>query len=238
MPFRLGANRISRLVVGAVNPPFSQDLVRWYDAENPGSSPSSTWEDLSGTQNGTVNTNVSYVSATPAYYDFAGTTGADPDNTITYGANPFTGTTPHTIIGWCNPDVVSNMVWQFTGENDNAKKIVFSFLNANAMRLEWQGGGDTLSGLSYSTGTWAQYAYSFNGTTVSDITCYINTTSSSLTNTTTLNLGSTALQSGDQPNNPNQVYNGKLGVFLAYNRAFSSSEIEEVYEYYRTRYGV
>jgi len=221
------------------NPPYYANLVRWYDAEDAGTSPSSTWQDLSGNVDGTVNTNVTFTtSGGLSYYDFAGTTGTHPDNTITYGANPFTGTTSHTIIGWLQPRAVRDAVWQFTGNNATRAKIVYRFLPGNAMRMEFQGGGATLSGLTYATNTWAQYAYSWGGTTAADVICYINGTSSNISNTSTLNLASNILMSGDQLNNPNQCYLGYMGVFLAYDFAMSSSQIAEVFEFYRGRYGV
>lgn len=236
---------LEQRVVGAAptpppeNPPYYENLVRWYDAEDAGASPSSTWQDLSGNQDGTVNTNVTFTtSGSLSVYEFGGTTGAHPDNTIQYGSNPFTGTTNHTIISWFQPTAVRDAVWQFTGNNAPAAKIVYRFLSGNAMRFEWQGGGGTLSGLTYSTWQWAQYAYSFDGTQARDVTCYINNTSSFINNGTTLNLQSNALMSGDQLNNPNQALKGYMGVFLAYDFALSASQIEEVFEYYRGRYGV
>lgn len=222
-----------QFVTSIIPPPYYTDLVRWFEADT-GNNTSSTWEDLSGNQNGTVGTDVSFVSATPSYYDFTGTA-TDEDNVVDASPNPVTGTQNHTVVVWFNASAVEDGVLSYLGTRPASfEKIVMRITNTGTIRVEFEGAGTTTN-LAYETGSWYQAAYVFDGTTIGDVQVYLNGLTESSTGATTLNLGSTYAWSGAQ--NGFHPYSGNVGTWLIYDRALSASEIAEIFNHYGPTYG-
>ena len=212
-------------------------LVRFYDAENAGGTPTTTWTDIQANQNGTVGANVTWTTGTPNYYDFLGS-GTTAASAVDFSPNPFTGTQNHTICVWFNADSTGDGVLSYVGRTGfptyQFQKITMRTIS-NQLRLEFEGAGQNTS-LTYSTGTWYQAAYKLDGTRPNDCTIYLNNSKQAITaSTTTLNLSSlymyTGVQTGFHP------FNGKVAVYMAYNRALSDAEIEQNFDYFKTRYG-
>ena len=216
-------------------PPYSTDLLRWFEADNPGGSPSSTWTDLSGNQNGTIGSNLTYTSGTPSYYSFSGAS-TDVNNVVDASPSPVTGTTNHTAIVWFRTASSNDGVLSYVGSrlSGSFQKIVLRTTSTGYIRVEFEGAGTTTS-LAYSTNTWYQAAYVFDGTTTGDVKVYLNTSSQQAGGTTTLNMNSTYCWSGAQQSF--HAFNGDVANWLIYDRAFSASEITEVFDYYKGNYG-
>lgn len=229
--------------------PIQSNLIRWYDADNPGTDTGNGWLDLTATRNGTLTptTSFTYTSTPPANFEYSGAS----SNRIVMadsGANPFAGasTQPHTIVAWINVDKIGDNVISFTGEDAgaNGSKISFRTIDngssQNILRVETRGNSYNSSTLGVlSTGTWYMVAYTIDGTNQTDIEMWLNTEKDDgVTGSNTLSLASTAFQAGNQsPTISAQSFDGKMSVFLAYDKKLTDEEIYHTFNLYKGRYG-
>jgi hypothetical protein len=228
---------------------ITKGLLNYYDAENPGGTPSTTWTDLMGNQDGSVNADVSHTSGTPSYYDFPATgTGTDADTIIFYTGQPFSGSVGinHTICAWVDFDQSKDNIISMVGEDvaPNGSKLTFRTqsdgLGANNLRVETRGANYVSSTLgALSTNNWYMCSYKLDGNNQTDITMYLNATKDDgVTGSNNLSLKTTRLQTGNQsPSTVGQKLDGQMGVFLIYNRALEDWEIEHNFNYFKSRYG-
>lgn len=230
---------------------ITKGLLNYYDAENPGGAPSTTWDDLMDVQDGSVNADVSRVPASPAYYNFPSGSNLNTIEFYTSGTQPFPGSTDinHTICTWVQFDEDQENVISIVGKDSppNGSKITFRTQadgsGGNNLRVETRGANYVSTTLGSLTNlTWYMCSYKLNGNNQTDITMYLNTSKDDgVTGDNNLNLQDTQLQVGDQfpagaVGGAQKLY-GKMGVFLIYDRALEDWEIEHNFNYFKSRYG-
>lgn len=229
--------------------PIQTNLIRWFDADSPGSDTNNGWVDLSGNRNGSLDptTSFTYTSTAPANFEFSGAS----NNRIVIGdagSIPFAGanTQPQTILAWINVDTVGDNVISFVGEDDGAtgSKLVLRTIDngssQNILRVETRGASYNSSTLGVlSTGTWYQVGYTLDGTDQTDIEMWLNgQKDTGVTGSNTLSLANVAFQMGQQsPAVTGQSFDGKMSVYLAYDRKLTDSEILHNFNLYKGRYG-
>ena len=194
------------------------NLVGWYDAEY--YADSSTWQDLSGKQNATVQS-ITYTSGTPSYYDFPGGTGLKG---IGYPANSELSFSAMTIQMWVKHDTTNNTQFCAVSERSTTgtggtRYSIHLNPSANTAGIYNGSGFSTVSGATQTSGTW--YFFEFVMTT-SQVTVYQN---NSLVGTISRGINTGA---GDEPfgiGTPNygvsdtlgENWNGQIAMVLKYN---------------------
>lgn len=194
------------------------NLVGWYDAEY--YADSSTWQDLSGKQNATVQS-ITYTSGTPSYYDFPAGSGTKG---IGYAANSDLSFSDMTIQMWVKHDTTSNVQFCVASERSatgtgGTRYSLHLNPSANTAGIYNGSGFTTVSGATQTSGTW--YFFEFVMTT-SQVTVYQN---NSLVGTIARGINTGA---GDEPfgiGTPNfglstfsgEYFDGQIAMVLKYN---------------------
>lgn len=194
------------------------NLVGWYDAEY--YADSSTWTDLSGKQNATVQS-ITYTSGTPSYYDFPAGSGTKG---IGYAANSELSFSDMTIQAWVKHDTTNNTQFCVASERSatgtgGTRYSLHLNPSANTAGIYNGSGFTTVSGATQTSGTW--YFFEFVMTT-SQVTVYQN---NSLVGTIARGINTGA---GDEPfgiGTPNfglstfsgEYWNGQIAMVLKYN---------------------
>lgn len=215
-------------------------LQLYLDANNATSYPGSgtTWYDLSGNNNNLAmvnSSNISYHSTGGGYFTLA-STGYFSSST---NANMPSGSNPsYTLSAWINiPSIQSYNGIMLIGSLSLLDAIGLTTQGSTSINNFWYG-YDASGSYSIPTNTWFNVVALYDGTTRY---IYVNGTSlGTLTygGSGTLNVTSSAVLVGASYPANTEYLQGNIGQALIYNRALSSTEIQQNYSVTRTRYGV
>jgi hypothetical protein len=212
-------------------------LLLYLDGGNAQSYPGSgtIWYDLSPERNNATLTNGPiYDTTNNGYFVFDGSN--DYVDFLSETNIP-SGNPQYTILVWHKPAVISGgnlglLGWGTYGTNFQAnafRTIGDAYINF------WWSRDLTSSTLSMSANNWYMAAATYNGTTrtiyhnaVSKGSDNPSTTSRNITTTNNLRVAST---------NNAEYYNGGIGFVLLYNNALSSTQITEIFNQTKSRYG-
>ena len=237
-------------------------LLTWVDANFPGASPTTQWDDNSGNGNhltvtsGGTGTNPSLVTTTDeAYYQLTGNYispgvngSQDGGGYFTQAGSPFTTTQPDlTLTVWIYPDLDYSQSWTV------GRWISAGTGGSPGTRL-FYGSGFGSTNFGYATTTynpspasnptqnaWQEYTITYDrllGT--NGVTWYKNGSQYSQTssgpNLGSLTIGTKPLHIGKQFDNLNEYFSGRIAMVFIYERVLSSTEVLSNYNAVVSRY--
>ena len=219
--------------------PVSGSLF-YYDPGNISSYPGSgsVLYDLSGNgRNANINTGITWVSGSAAYFDLNGN-----DN------NSITGTTlSMSPISWSmwmaiyrnNPQNYDGFMTE--GSTDPITNGLYQLESTNRLDLRYHDGQqfiETGSG-TLTTGSWNFIAGSIGDERIRSVykSGSVSFVSSSLTPATS-SFNEPIYLGEDKITGQDRTMNGRIGPALMYDRKLSTSEITQINDYFKTRYGI
>ena len=219
-------------------PIVSSGLQLYLDADNPASYPGTgtTWFDLSGQGNDVAMQNsgsISYTSSGGGYFTLVSN---GYFNRATTTGIP-TGTSAYTMSAW----VQLGSGWGGQGIIGIGSSITtnqtnqFRTIGTNALTNYWYGNDLTATSSLSPTTQWFNAVAQWDGTTRK---IWVNGTQIASAGASGLNVSSSLLQVGATNVGATETLQGRIGQALIYNRALTSTEIQQNYTATRTRYGV
>jgi hypothetical protein len=219
-------------------PIVSSGLQLYLDADNPASYPGTgtTWFDLSGQGNDVAMQNsgsISYTSSGGGYFTLVSN---GYFNRATTTGIP-TGTSAYTMSAW----VQLGSGWGGQGIIGIGSSITtnqtnqFRTIGTNALTNYWYGNDLTATSSLSPTTQWFNAVAQWDGTTRK---IWVNGTQIASAVATGLNVSSSLLQVGATNVGGSEPLGGRIGQALVYNRALTSTEIQQNYTAVRSRYGV
>jgi hypothetical protein len=223
-------------MAGAYYPKIVTDgLVFCLDAGNRESYPGSgaRWNDLSGLESsGTLVGSPSYSSANVGSLTFNGSTQNVTATTSLTGQRI-------TLNIWCYPTTTGVFQTVFTNQIFDSTTTGWAIQQRNNGTFWctvgiWGVGGETVSGITYSTNQWINLSMTYNGTT---ITGYKNgslfgTTASTRTfSAGSINIGKGAVSASE-------YFTGNISMVQIYNRPLTAIEVSQNFNATRGRYGI
>jgi hypothetical protein len=217
--------------------PVTNGLVLYLDAGNLDSYPGTgtTWYTLAGSNNGTLNNGVGYNQTNGGVLIFDGVDDyATAGNFFTYQA--------FTINLWIRPgssqttyaDIIDN---NHTGTQNWVLQQNVANLNQYEFAVFGSAGQTSLSGLfTLTSNTWVNLTFTYDGDKVRG---YNNGTlfATGASLGTTINYVAPTFNIGNW-NLGGRNWNGQYSVVQSYNRALSSTEITQNYNFFKGRFGL
>ena len=218
--------------------PVTSGLQLYLDAASPTSYSGSgtTWFDLSGQGNDVAMQNsgsISYTSSGGGYFTL---TSNGYFNRATTTGIP-TGTSAYTMSAW----VQLGLGWGGQGIIGIGSSITtnqtnqFRTIGTNALTNYWYGNDLTANSTLSPASQWFNCVAQWDGTTRK---IWVNGTQLSSAGASGLNVASSLVQIGATNIGGSEPLQGKIGQALIYNRALTSTEIQQNYNAVRSRYGV
>ena len=220
-------------------------LIGWYDANFPGSSPTTVWENLTGntTFDLTPVNSPSYVSTTDAaYYEISAAGNSHFETNWYFSQFPVFSIQ---IFTYPTVDVTSSGLARFFGHLNTTSSTVRTFFGMNNGRLDFSIGDFFSPGYNIDTtnpaylptlNTWREFAVTIDSS--GNITGY--------TDNTVWDTGTWDQSPGfPAPNNPwywgqqfngNENYSGRFSVILVYDRELTSTELQNNITAINSRY--
>jgi hypothetical protein len=220
--------------------PVTSGLQLYLDAASTTSYSGSgtTWYDLSGNQNDVVMQNsgsISFTRANGSYFTLAGN---GYFNKATTTGVP-TGSSAYTMSAWIQ---YPSGTWSISGGiigigNSITTNLTNQFrtLNTNGLVNYWYGNDLTANSTLSPASQWFNCVAQWDGTTRK---IWVNGTQLSSAGASGLNVSSSLVQVGAANVGGSEPLSGNIGQALIYNRALTSTEIQDNYTAIRTRYGV
>lgn len=218
---------------GTAVPPPQSGLTLWLDAGNISSYPGSgsTWSDLASPANNiTLVGSPTFNSTNPEYFTFNGTTqsGTGSGNTVP--------STAYSKVVWFYLNAVAdnNLLSSSAGGHYLFFGGTTNLWAGNANVVPYTGVGAFGSNMTFSTGTWYMATVTFS--TATGIKLYVN---DFLENS---NPAYTTAHAGDGSTNVarfgvGNFLNGRIAYALAYSREITLSEIQQIYNATKDRFG-
>jgi len=215
-------------------------LQLYLDANNTTSYPGSgtTWYDLSGNGNDVVMQNsgsISYTATGGGYFTLAS---SGYFNKATTTGIP-TGTSAYTMSVWVQ---WSSGTWPTFGgmlgigsSTTTNQTNQFRTTGTNALLNYWYGNDLAATSALSPASQWFNAVAQWDGTTRK---IWVNGTQVASAGASGLNVSSSLLQVGATNIGGSEPLQGNIGQALIYNRALTSTEIQQNYTATRTRYGV
>ena len=215
-------------------------LTVYLDASNSVSNPGSgtTWYDMSVTKSNDFSlvNGVSFTSFSGGTIYLDGTN----DYSVSAKNSGILGNSPRTYIGWYYIIRTSGFGWgdlMTTGNND-CSSLMFGWSRRNNTLMTWGGCNDVDTGLQLPLNTWLFIAASYDGV---NYDAYVNTNTVRL-NRAGLNTSESKIFLGAETTTNGASFraymNGHIGNMYQYNRALSSSEITQMYNATKGRFGL
>jgi hypothetical protein len=214
-------------------------LVAWYDASNPASYPGTgtTWTDLSplsGT--GTIVGSPTFNSTTKLFTFNGSSQRVDLTNFLSGGQPTYS----YYVIASAGNGGTTQVFGQGT-EADNQRAFMIrisGYFGFNGYNND----NNTPSGMIVADNTLKGIALTMDNDAANQsqaLRFYLNgafvTTSGTNNGATNLNVGTTAARIASNAGN-GELFNGSIGVCIAYNRVLSDAEITTINTYYSTKY--
>jgi hypothetical protein len=215
-------------------------LQLYLDANNSASYPGTgtTWFDLSGQNNNVVmqnSSNISYTASGGSYFTLASN---GYFNRATTTGIP-TGSSAYTMSVWVQ---WSSGTWPVSGGmigigNSITTNLTNQFrtVNTNGLVNYWYGNDLGATSSVSPASQWFNAVAQWDGTTRK---IWVNGTQVASAGATGLNVSSSLLQIGATNVGGSEPLQGRIGQALIYNRALSSTEIQQNYNVTKTRYGL
>jgi hypothetical protein len=215
-------------------------LTVYLDASNSVSNPGSgtTWYDMSVTKSNDFSlvNGVSFTSFSGGTIYLDGTN----DYSVSAKNSGILGNSPRTYIGWYYIIGTAGAGWgdlMTTGNND-CSSLMFGWSRRNNTLMTWGGCNDVDTGLQLPLNTWLFIAASYDGV---NYDAYVNTNTVRL-NRAGLNTSESKIFLGAETTTNGASFrgymNGHIGNMYQYNRALSSSEITQMYNATKGRFGL
>jgi len=218
----------------------SSGLQLYLDADNPASYPGTgtTWFDLSGQSNDVAMQNsgsISYTSSGGGYFTL---TSNGYFNRATTTGVP-TGSSAYTMSVWVQ---WSSGTWPVSGGmigigNSITTNLTNQFrtTGTNTLVNYWFGNDLNATSTVSPASQWFNAVAQWDGTTRK---IWVNGTQIASAGATGLNVSSSLIQVGATNVGGSEPLGGRIGQALIYNRALTSTEIQQNYTAVRSRYGV
>ena len=211
------------------------------DAGNPASYPGaggySTWTDTIGSMTFTLVNGPTYNSANGGYIQFdpgSGQYAASPTNLGTLAA--------WSIEAWhyydgTNTPAGPNIFTEYPYGGGTINLGLGSTNNASDLQTWWYGGGfQTTDPYTLTPGNWYQIVGTFDGTTLN---LYVNNTVVQTTNRPPGGAANPAIGYGLMTRwDPGGFWGGRLAIVNLYNSALSGTQVAQIFNYYRSRFGL
>ena len=234
------------------------NLLVWYDANFPGNSPSTTWEDLTGngynmtvTSAGTGTNPTLTTTTDEAYYQLTGVynnPGSSANQTgggyFTQAINPLGATFDCTITIWLYPDLNYSLSttagrWVSAGTSGPTGRLFYG--SGFGLTNFGIGSGYTVnpSPMIHPTqSTWQEFTVTFeNGVVTGGIAFYKDGSQYATANAGTRSIASGApLHIGKQYDALAEYFSGRIAMVFIYNRALNSTEVLSNYNAVTARY--
>jgi len=220
--------------------PVTSGLQLYLDAASSTSYSGSgtTWYDLSGNNNDVVMQNAGSVSFTRANGSYFTLAGNGYFNKATTTGVPI-GSSAYTMSAWIQ---YPSGTWSISGGiigigNSITTNLTNQFrtLNTNGLVNYWYGNDLTATSTLSPASQWFNCVAQWDGTTRK---IWVNGTQLSSSGASGLNVSSSLVQVGAANVGGSEPLSGNIGQALIYNRALTSTEIQDNYTAIRTRYGV
>lgn len=215
---------------------YTPNLVYAMDASNKRCYPGSgtiVYDAL--TRNNLTIANATYNSTGIPYFDFDG---VDDYMYNTSASNPLTSNVT-TVILWIYPgatqtDATYNGMFAFGNKTCTGDSILFSMKSDRALTMAKWCDDSTNGTLQPTADTWSQVSIVKNGASTR---FGVNTTFQDASNTGTTNFSGSTFTIGST-DTPGRYYKGRIAIALMYNAALTDDQVTQVYNAYRTRFGV
>lgn len=234
-PYELPAPPAATYVTGG--------LIYYVDAGDASSYPGSgsTWTDISGQgRTTTLNNGPTYDSNNGGSIDFDG---VNDNAQTTSGFNP--NLTTKTLIGWCKLNSITQQGGGLIGAGWPANSQTFDTIVYNETNNGWMFGSDNFnrtfsSGVKEtSTNDWVMISAVYESGTNGYKMYRQNTLIAQGTQSVlTINDANSAYWLGKRHSTATGPLDGYISVGMIYNRALSSTEITQNYDYFKGRYGL
>ena len=220
--------------------PVTSGLQLYLDAASSTSYSGSgtTWYDLSGNNNDVVMQNSGSISFTRASGSYFTLTSNGYFNKATTTGVP-TGSSAYTMSVWVQ---WSSGTWPGSGgmigvgnSTSGNQTNQFRVNSTNTLINYWYGNDLAATSTLSPTSQWFNAVAQWDGTTRK---IWVNGTQIASSGATGLNVTSSLLQIGATNVSGGEPLQGNIGQALIYNRALTSTEIQDNYTAIRTRYGV
>jgi hypothetical protein len=218
--------------------------IFYYDPGNISSYPGSgsVLYDLSGNnRTANINTGITWVSGSAAYFNLNG----DDNNSITGTTLSQTYTSWSMWIGIFRNDTGSpnydGFMYERTGANDGNGLGTFS--NTNRLDLSVNDGTEIIQSDpgTMITGSWMFVAGAVNNTTYTTQVYKTGDLSSFVTGSKAAgssNFNNAIVLGEDKEAGADRTMNGRIGPALMYDRKLSTTELTEINNFFKTRYGI
>ncbi len=225
-------SRVKPITAGTTIPNIiSDNLALHYDAANANSYPGSgtTWKDLKGTGNATLNNGPSYSTSYGGMIAFDGTNDFAATNSITLSYPP--GFTVEIVAKF---NSISGAQGLITFNNTGASKYI-NFYKGNGTGMRWEvGAGQSVTGTNNLTaGVWYHFTGVYDGTTARLYRNGVLEASANLTSTTTT---TASVVMGAFDNTGTYPFNGNIAIARFYTRPLSASEVLQNYNSTKIRF--
>lgn len=216
------------------------NLVFALDASNPRCYPGSGSTVYDGvTRNNLTMVNVTYNSSGIPYFSFDGVDAY----MYNYSANNPLTNNMATVISWIYPSTTqpdgtySGLLALGTKDcnagSGNGVTLLFSMTSTRVLTMaKWC--DDSYGSIAPAANTWSQVSLVKNGASTR---FGVNTTFENASNTGTNIFSGSSFTIGCT-DNPGRYYNGRIAITLLYNQALSDDEVTQVFNAYRSRFGV
>ena len=229
---------VTGIQITDITPIVSSGLQLYLDANNTTSYPGSgtTWFDLSGQGNDVAMQNsgsLSYTSSGGGYFTL---TSNGYFNRATTTGVP-TGSSAYTMSVWIQKGAAwggNGMIGVGSSTTTNQTNQ-FRTIGTNALTNYWYGNDLAATSSLSPASQWFNAVAQWDGTTRK---IWVNGTQIASAAASGLNVSSSLLQVGATNVGGSEPLQGNIGQALIYNRALSSTEIQQNYTATRTRYGV
>ena len=235
----LGSQRVDDVIqpISSSSPIPTSGLVAWYDASNASSYPGTgtTWTDLSplaGT--GTIVGSPTFNSTTKLF-TFSSSQRVDLTQFLTAGQPTYS----YYVVANAGNNGTTQVFGQGTEANNQRAFMIriSGYFGFNGYNND----NNTPSGMNVATSTLKGIALTMDNDAANQsqaLRFYLNgsfvTTSGTTGGATNLNVGTTARIASNAGNG--ELFNGEIGVCIAYNRVLSDAEITTINTYYATKY--
>ena len=205
----------------------------------------SSWNNLvssGGTGNGTIS-GATYTAASGSdggYFSFDGS-----NDSVSFSTHNFGDAA--TLFCFVRPESTGTIRTLFSnagaGGDDDGLHFYLNQWNTsnNKMAIEYgdgSSGGSLVSSNTITNSSWQAMTFTYDRANNKTI-MYNNTTQWGVDTSATINSNTNAaFKIGRFEETSNYWYKGRIGIYLMYNRELSSSEVTQLYNHYKSRYGL
>ena len=220
----------------------SRSLMHHFDAN--AETYTNTWNDLVGDKVGIMSSSQFVVGNDYNYWNIdTDRFSVEPD----FGSSSYSGSMSRTVLFWTRlhqPNDAPFTNYQnisFIGRRDlgNGQLVNMNYISGSGLQLGFQGTSWTNPSASIADKEWTMVGYRFSGTNASEFEMIVNNQiySGSTASVSINTAGSNGYDKiGASEPETNTVFTGSMNVYLQYEDKLSDTEINQLYNYYRSRF--